>query len=26
VHALLAAHSVTTPWGRIASYRELYQE
>ena len=26
VHALLAADSVTTPWGHIASYRELYQE
>lgn len=25
VHALLAAESVTTPWGHIASYRELYQ-
>jgi L-aminopeptidase/D-esterase-like protein len=26
VHALLAAESVTTPWGHIASYRELYQD
>ena len=25
VHALLTAESVTTPWGHIASYRELYQ-
>lgn len=25
VHALLAAESVTTSWGHIASYRELYQ-
>ena len=24
VHALLAARSLTTPWGHIASYRELY--
>ena len=25
VHALLAAESVTTPWGHVASYRELHQ-
>jgi putative pantetheine hydrolase len=25
VRALLAAETVTTPWGHIASYRELYQ-
>jgi putative pantetheine hydrolase len=25
VHVLLAAESVTTPWGHIPSYRELYQ-
>jgi L-aminopeptidase/D-esterase-like protein len=24
VHAVLAAESVTTPWGHIASYREVY--
>jgi putative pantetheine hydrolase len=24
VHAVLAAESVTTPWGHIAAYRELY--